>query len=216
MNKGPEKINIQLFAEPGDGGTPNSEGGTPPAGSEGIPNPSGKSYTQDQLNSMMANEKRTARQALLKELGFEYKDDKDYKSVIKGIKETLDAGKTQAQRDAEAKKEAETQRDEANQKVALLETKISVLSEGANPEYLEDLITLVSGRVSQGKELKEAIKEVKERHPSLFKSPQEGAGNGGTGSPLNPPKKPNEGSDSLGKRLAKNNRPVSKSSYFKN
>lgn len=216
------RINIQLFAEPpanqnpgGDPPPPNANGGNPPS----PPAPEDKSYTQEQINSMMANEKRTARQALLKELGFEYKDDKDYKNVIKGIKETLDAGKTQAQLDAEAKKAAETQRDEANQKVAMLETKISVLSEGANPQYLDDIIVLVSSRVSGGKELKEAIKEVKEMHANLF-TPNPSEGNNkpkGTGSPLNPPRtRGGEPPESLGKRLAKGSKSSPKSNYFKN
>lgn len=212
MNKELGKLNIQLFAESGEGENPNTEGGTPPTGGEGNPNSSGKSYTQDQINSMMANEKRTARQALLKELGFEYKDDKDYKSVLKGIKETLDAGKTQAQKDAEAKQTAEKERDEANRKVGLLETRLSVLSAGANPEDLDDVITLVNARVNDSTNIEAAINLVKEKHPSLF-TPKETPK--GTGSNVNPAKKDRE-IEGLGKRLAKGNpSSTKKSAYFK-
>ena len=120
-------------------GNQNNQGGQ---GSEG------KTYTQEQINSMMAAEKRTARNALLKELGFEGIKDENYKDTVAGIKKTLDAGKTQQQLDKEAKEAAEAAKSEAEGKVARLELQVAALKFGVNPDYVEDIIALAAPQVS--------------------------------------------------------------------
>ena len=162
---------------------------------------------------MMANEKRTARQAILKELGFDIKDDKSFKDTLKSIKDTLDAGKTQAQLDAEAKVAAETAKAEAETKAAKLEMKVAALAAGANPEYLDDIIILAQSKVSETMPVEKVMEEFKTKYPSFF---AEASGGSGTGRSNNPPRKPPAGTEGLGQRLAKANRPVNKSTYFKN
>lgn len=174
--------------------------------------PAGKTYTQEQLNTMMANEKRTARNAILKELGFDIKDDKNFKDTMKNIKDTLDAGKTQAQRDAEAKAAAETAKDEAEAKATKLEMKVAALAAGVNPDYLDDVIVLAQAKVSETNTVDKVMEEFKTKYPAFFK---ESSGGSGTGSSTNPPRKPPAGTEGLGQRLAKVNKPAAKSSYFK-
>ena len=171
-----------------------------------------KSYTQAQINSMMANEKRTARQAILRELGYEYKDDKGFKDLMKGIKESLDAGKTQAQKDSEAKAAAERERDEANSKANFLELKIAALSAEADPKYLEDLITLAKPKLVEGVTVESVFEK---QYPVFFKS-ADNTGSSGTGSPNNPPRKGASTVGEYGQRLAKGTaKGAAKSSYFK-
>lgn len=184
-------------------------GTTPPAAAPATE----KTYTQEQINTMMANEKRTARQALLKELGFEVKDDKSYKDTVKGIKATLDAGKTQAQLDAEAKTAAEAAKAEAESKAAKLEMKVAALSAGVKPECLDDVIVLAQAKVSETEPVEKVLEGFKEKYPAFF---GEGSVSSGTGSSNNPPRKRITGTEGLGQRLAKANKPVAKSSYFKN
>lgn len=174
--------------------------------------PAGKTYTQEQLNTMMANEKRTARNAILKELGFDIKDDKNFKDTMKNIKDTLDAGKTQAQRDAEAKAAAETAKDEAEAKATKLEMKVAALAAGVNPDYLDDVIVLAQAKVSETNTVDKVMEEFKTKYSAFFK---ESSGGSGTGSSTNPPRKPPAGTEGLGQRLAKVNKPAAKSSYFK-
>lgn len=174
-----------------------------------------KTYTQSQLNSMMANEKRTARQALLKELGFESVDDKSYKDTVKNIKATLDAGKTQSQLDAEARANAETARAEAEAKAARLEMKVAALAHGVKPDFLDDVITLAQSKVTDEVTVETVLADFKTKYPSFFMTTGEPAP-AGTGSSNNPPRKNPTGSDSLGKRLAKTGKTTAKSSYFKN
>lgn len=179
------------------------------------PSPAGgKSYTQEQLNAMMAAEKRTARQALLKELGFTVEDDKSFKDTMAGIKQTLDANKTQAQKDAEARKLAEDNLAAAEARANQLNMKVSLLSAGVQAQYLDDVITIAVSKVTESNPIEKVIEDLKQRYPMFFSgspAPASGTGNGN-----NPPKKPNQGTDSLGKKLAQVNKQVHKSTYFKN
>ena len=88
-------------------GNQNNQGGQ---GSEG------KTYTQEQINSMMAAEKRTARNALLKELGFEGIKDENYKDTVAGIKKTLDAVKPSSSLTRKPKKQRKQQRVKLREK----------------------------------------------------------------------------------------------------
>lgn len=208
-----KNIGIQFFADEPAPTEPPADP-DPPAPTEPKPAepPATKTYTQEQINTMMANEKRTARQAIFKELGFEFKDDKSYKEVLKGIKQTLDAGKTQAQLDAEAKATAEAAQAEAESKAAMLEIKVEALSAGANPKYLDDLIALVMTKVSDTNTPKMVLEALKPQYPVFFDGDE---GSSGTGSPTNPRRVQNNGQDGLGKRLAKAHKTTVKSSYFK-
>lgn len=217
-------IGLQFFAEGGEGG----DGGTGNGGSQGNSGggeggqqntqgnqqPEDKSYTQEQLNAMMANEKRTARQAILKELGLEYKDDKDFKTQMANIKKTLDAGKTQQQLDAEAKKAAEAARDEANAKATQLEMKVAALSAGVNPDCVDDIITLAAPKVTEEKPITKVLEELKTKYPAMFGETQKNTGTGGSTRGSNRKSTDEEG---LGARLAKAHKNSGgKSSYFKN
>ena len=176
-------------------------------------NEPGKSYTQDQLHAMMANEKRTARTALLKELGFDIKDDKSFKATMKDIKKTLDAGKTQAQLDKEAKEQAEAAKNEAESKANHLQLKVDCLSAHVNPDDLDDVIVLVQSKVNDTYPVAKALEDLKAKYPQFF---DEG-GSAGTGNSNNPARnRHNNGSEGIGARLAKSNKNTIKSTYFKN
>lgn len=214
-----KNIGLQFFAEGGEGGGSQANSGGDEVGqqnTQGNQNnqqQEGKSYTQEQLNSMMANEKRTARQAILKELGLEYKDDKDFKTQMAAIKKTLDAGKTQQQLDAEAKKVAEAARDEANAKATQLEMKVAALSAGVNPDCVDDIITLAAPKVTEEKPITRVLEELKTKYPTMFGETQKNTGTGG--STRGSSRKSTDG-EGLGSRLAKAHKNSgAKSSYFK-
>lgn len=171
----------------------------------------GKNYTQAQINSMMANEKRTARQAILKELGFDVKDDQSFTDTLAGIKKTLDAGKTQQQLDQEAKNKAEGEAKDANARAALAEMKVSALTAGVNPKRLDDMIILAQAKIAKGQTADQAFADLKKDYPDAFGV----EASGGTGSHLNPAKKTGDDGESRGTRLAKQNKSSAKSSYFK-
>lgn len=171
----------------------------------------GKTYNQAQVNSMMANEKRTARQALLKELGFDVTDDQSYTDTITGIKKTLDAGKTQQQLDQEAKTKAEGEAKDANARAALAEMKVAALTAGVNPKRLDDMILLAQAKIANGQKADQAFEDLKKSYPDAFGA----EASGGTGSHFNPANKTGNNNEGMGARLAKQNKPSGKSTYFK-
>lgn len=172
---------------------------------------SGKNYTQAQINSMMANEKRTARQALLRELGFEIGDDQSYQTTVANIKKTLDAGKTQQQLDQEAKTKAEGEAKDANARAALAEMKVSALTAGVKPDRLDDMIILAQAKIAGGQQADQAFADLKKNYPDAFGVES----SGGTGSHVNPANKTGNDGENRGTRLAKQNKTSVKSSYFK-
>ena len=173
----------------------------------------GKQYTQEQLNSMMAREKRTARQALLKELGYDTKDDKSFGDALAEIRKNLDAGKTQQQLDREAKQQAENKLKEAEAKASRLELKVAALAAGVKADAVEDVITLAVSKIDENTTIDKVLADFKTKYPAFFGETTTGRG---TGSPTNPPRKGGNTSEGMGKRLAQTNKQAGKSNYFHN
>lgn len=211
------KIGLQFFAEPGEGGAA-GEGGSDGGqggnqGGAGNQNPAGgKTFTQEQVNTMMANEKRTARNALLKELGYEVKDGAKAADVVATVKGILDQGKTQQQLDKEAKDNAESAKAAAESKAATLQAQVDVMKAGVKPDYVDDAIIMLLPRVAEEKPLSKLLEEYKTKYPAWF---GEGSSSG-TGSATNPPRGKGGETGGMGKRLAQTNKAQAKSSYFKN
>ena len=197
----------------GAAGNEGNQGAPGSQGNDGVNNPAGsKTFTQEQVNAMMAREKNSARSAILKELGYEVKDGK-YQETVSTIKGILDQGKTQQQLDQEARQKAEgdltTERNRANN----LQAQIDAMKAGVKPDYVDDAIALLSPRVTEDKPLSKLLEESKTKYPNWF---GESSGSNGTGSSANPARNKGNESGSMGKRLAQSNKSASKSSYFHN
>ena len=202
------RMGLQFFAESGSGDE-GGAGGT--GGDQGGATP--KTFTQEQVNSMMAAEKRSGRLALLKELGYEVKDGAKASDVIAQVKGILDSGKTQQQKDQEAREKAEGDLSAEQAKSKQLQAKIDAMTAGVKPDYVDDAIALLSPRVTDQKPLSKLLEESKEKYPNWF---GEAEGSKGTGGSTNPPRGKGTNTDGLGKRLAQANKPATKSSFFKN
>lgn len=193
----------------GQGGTDGNQTGSGAAGSQGT---GAKTFTQEDVNRMMANEKRTARSALLKELGYEVKDGKITETVatIKGI---LDQGKTQQQLDQEARTTAETNLAEERSKNSALQARVDVMTAGVKPEFVADAIAMLLPQVTEQKPLSKLLEEYKTKYPAWY---GESSGSGGTGNSTKNGRNTGGTQSGLGKRLAESNKSAAKSSYFKN
>lgn len=193
----------------GQGGTDGNHAGSGAAGSQGA---GAKTFTQEDVNRMMANEKRTARSALLKELGYEVKDGKITETIatVKGI---LDQGKTQQQLDQEARTTAETNLAEERSKNSALQARVDVMTAGVKPEFVADAIAMLLPQVTEQKPLSKLLEEYKTKYPAWY---GESSGSGGTGNSTKNGRNTGGTQSGLGKRLAESNKSAAKSSYFKN
>lgn len=201
------------MAEEKNGNLENSNGTN-----EGTGEPSGKTFTQEEVNRLLKAEKESAKKSLLKELGVE--DAKTAKDGLARYKEILDKDKTDAEK-AKDSLAAETKaKGEAEKRAALAEAKVEILSAGCKPDYLEDVITLAMSRVSEEKNLSSVVKEMKEspKYKAFFGSGDFGSGDHGTGGgngyrrKQDPEKRGSLGSR-LGEQVAKT---TVKNPYFNN
>ena len=177
-------IGLQFFADGGDpgaggdGGNPEGGAGGPGAGGDGTGGEGGtqtKTFTQEEVNRMLANEKRQGRQAALKALGLD-PNDKDAEKKAKAI---LDTQKTQAEKDAEALTTEKNARAEAEAKALAAERKLAVLTTGCKAEFVEEVFALASAKVNDSTDFEAALKAVKEKCPAFFEG--DGGGDPGTG-----------------------------------
>ena len=211
------RIGLQFFAADGAGSGAGGEGGN--AGTEGGQgNDAGnqgtgaKTFSQEEVNRMMANEKRSARSALLKELGYEVKDGK-YAETVATIKGILDQGKTQQQLDQEARTTAETNLAAERSKNSALQARVDVMTAGVKPEFVADAIAMLLPQVTEQKPLSKLLEEYKTKYPAWY---GESSSSGGTGSSTKNGRNTGGTQSGLGKRLAESNKSAAKSSYFKN
>lgn len=211
------RIGLQFFAEDGagsgaggEGGNAGTEGGQ--GGDSGNQGTGAKTFSQEEVNRMMANEKRSARSALLKELGYEVKDGK-YAETVATVKGILDQGKTQQQLDQEARTTAETNLAEERSKNSALQAHVDVMTAGVKPEFVADAIAMLLPQVTEQKPLSKLLEEYKTKYPAWY---GESSGSGGTGNSTKNGRNTGGTQTGLGKRLAESNKSAAKSSYFKN
>lgn len=201
-------IGLQFFAEGGEGGEPGAggTGGNPDNGGSGGSGGTGgegggtqtKTFTQEEVNRMLANEKRQGRQAALKALGLDPND----KDAEKKAKVILDTQKTQAERDAEALTTEKNARAEAEAKALAAERKLAVLTTGCKAEFVEEVFALASAKVNDSTDFEAALKAVKEKCPAFFEGDGTGGDPGTGGGQGHRRQKTDTKSGALGSRLA--------------
>lgn len=205
------RIGLQFFATDGAEGGAGGEGGDQNGqGDQG----GAKTFTQEDVNRMMASEKRSARSALLKELGYEVKDGK-FSETITSIKQVLDASKTQQQLDQEAAEKAKNDLAAEQSKISALQARVDVMTAGVKSEFVDDAIAMLTPQVTEQKPLSKLLEEYKTKYPTWF-GESSNQGSGGTGSSSRNNRNRSGNTQGLGKRLAESNKSAVKSSYFKN
>lgn len=149
--------------------------------------PAEKTFTQTQVNRMMANEKRQGRAAALKDLGIDPKDE----TTLKEIRDYIESKKTDTQRETEAKRAIA----EANKRAQIAEIKAQAMIAGAKPQYVDDLVTLAIPKMDdESADLQTVIGEFKTKYAIWFGAGREedeskdagksNAGKRGTGAAL--------------------------------
>lgn len=187
-------------------------------GNEGSSN-TGRTFTQDEVNRMMAREKKQGRNAAYNDLGIDPNDSK----AMALIKAVLQSQKQDTDGDSAAANEAAIA--EANHRAVVAEAKAQAMMLGIAPKFVDDAVALAMPKISEGEDAKSVLSELKAKYP-IWKDASKSddgepgsTGQKGTGSSVGNRSggaKP-DGSKGIGARLAASRKASKpKSSYWKN
>lgn len=143
-----------------------SEGGTDNAVNESENNVE-KTFTQKDVNNLVARESKSAQEKLLKDLGIE--DFENAKDGLKKFQEWQESQKTEAEKQAEALEKASAQLSEKEALISRLEAEKQALIQGVNADSIDDVILLAQAKVSEETTIEKAIETVITQYPH-FKS----------------------------------------------
>lgn len=186
-----------------NGGTDEGSGNEGNGGEGSGANEETKSYTQKQLNKMMAREKNQGRNAALRELGIDPKDSKTI-SLLQSILKGTGQDQSTAENDQKVA--------EANKRALIAEVKAEAMQQGAQPNFVDDIVTLVINKMDGDDEvdIQTIVAEFKTKYSTWFTKDESDGGENkktgqkGTGSSVKGKgtKKDENDQNNLGKRLA--------------
>lgn len=169
-----------------------------------------KTFTQAEVNAMMAKEKDQGRKAILKELGVT--DVKNAKDALDKYKEYLESQKSDLQKAQDAAAEIEKNRKLLEEELAITNQKLTVLTAGCASDKADDVCVLARARMNDKTTFEQAVGQVKESYPDLF---GQSAQNKGTGNGVNPQNRgTSQNNGSIGQRLASQHKTEIKNPYF--
>lgn len=184
-----------------------------------------KTFTQAEVNRMMAREKHQGVNSVYNELGIKPGD----KKTLSAIKEYLASQKSEEQKALEAEAAQASEIAKANERAAIAEAKAEAMMIGVQPQFVEDATTLALAKVAaeDGTDIKTALGELKTKYPIWFGDAKDGSeddgkdtgkskvGQKGTGSSVKASEKDKGGeAKSLGARLAAKKHGTAKSTYW--
>ena len=178
-------------------------------------NTSEKTFTQEQVNKMMANEKDEGRRSVLKELGIE--DSKQLANAVKVYKAIKESERTEDDK----KNDVVAENAELRRKLLETELKAEALEFGVQKQYADDVKLLVISKLNEDNDVKTVLSELKKKYPVMFTENEENnqSERRNTGTDSNPSdiRRANENNKGdIGRRLAnENRRATNKSSFFK-
>ena len=208
-----ERMNLQLFGENGEGSGSEGAGNTAQQNSnqqnsnQNNQNSDGgageKTYTQAQVNVMLANEKRQGKQAILRALGI--KDVNEGKSKMQQQQQTNQQQLDEENQAAQLLSNARQAQINAEARAQAAERKLSVLKAGVRPEFVDDVVYIATGKATDAEDFEEVVTAMKETHSFYFMQDNNSdKNNNGTGGNANFKKQQQqqEQAGALGKRLA--------------
>lgn len=208
-----ERMNLQLFGENGESsggegaGNANQQNNNQQNSNQNNQNSDGgageKTYTQAQVNAMLANEKRQGKQAILRALGI--KDVNEGKSKMQQQQQTTQQQLDEENQAAQLLSNARQAQINAEARAQAAERKLSVLKAGVRPEFVDDVVYIATGKATDAEDFEEVVTAMKETHSFYFmQDNNSNQNNNGTGGNTNFKKQQQqqEQAGALGKRLA--------------
>lgn len=176
----------------------------------------GRVFTQEEVNKMMAKEKREGKLSVLKELGVE--DVKNAKDGLKRYQDYLDSQKTEAEK-AQAEVQRLTQeKAELEEKARMADIQVAALKNGIKADFLEDAIILAQNKKTDAMTYDDIFNELKQSYPSFVGTVQTSAPKGTGDLPKPTATQHQSMADDYGKRLAEARlaqRTANTGNYFK-
>ena len=208
-----ERMNLQLFGENGENSVSEGAGNTAQQNNnqqnnnQNNQNSDGgageKTYTQAQVNVMLANEKRQGKQAILRALGI--KDVNEGKSKMQQQQQTNQQQLDEENQAAQLLSNARQAQINAEARAQAAERKLSVLKAGVRPEFVDDVVYIATGKATDAEDFEAVVTTMKETHSFYFvQDNNSNQNNNGTGGNTNFKKQQQqqEQAGALGKRLA--------------
>lgn len=172
------KMNLTFFSA--DGGTAGGEegtgdpaptpepgGGEQPQGGTGEPEPTPeeKTFTQEDVNKIATKEARKAQEKLFKELGIE--DFENAKEGFQKFQEWQESQKTEAEKQSEALKTLEKDKETLSSEVNTLRAQNAALKAGVKAESADDVVAIAERLVTDDVTIDDAINQVIEKYPQF-------------------------------------------------
>ena len=209
-------LGLQFFAEGGGGGgDPAAKGGD--GGSEDDDDDgegtggSDKTFTQEDVNKLLAREKRKGKASVLKELGLNPED----KDAIANLKKILGEHQTDGEKKDKALKDAQDTASKETTRANKAEQKLKVLMAGCKKDFVDEVTAMALAKVDEDTDFDEALEAVKKKMAACFGEEEEDNDKGtgrGQGHKKQKNTKPGSFGASLAEGLATNNT----NPYFKN
>lgn len=147
-----------------------------------------KTFTQTEVNKMLAREKQQGRNSAWNNLGIDPEDEAKLTQVKKLVNAIFSDSPEQEQLPTEQLPpaiqqritEAEKTAKENERKATQAEAKYLAVKNGVDPNYVEDVIALATTKVSDDKPLETVVLSMKETHAFYFakQAAQQSAGTG--------------------------------------
>lgn len=156
--------------EDGADGSSGDEGGNGAAGGDGKKK-SPRTFTQDEVTRMMTREKKQGRNAVLRELGIDPKDTKTI-SLLQSVMKSKSGSQS----------EDDGRMVELEHRTLVAEAKAEAMQQGAQAEYVDDIVTLALSKAEEDSDVSTLVGEVKTKYPVWFgKQPEDDDDKKGTG-----------------------------------
>jgi hypothetical protein len=180
QNLGGLRLDLQFFADQDGGNEPNGgnvpNGGNTPNGDpnntpNNQPNDPPKTFTQEDVNNIVAREVKKTQEKLLKQLGID-----DFNSAKEGLqkfREWQESQKTEAQKQAERLQQLEQQFNDVQKEKENLLAQLAAVKAGVHADFVEDVIVLAQRLVNEDTTIDEAIAKVIEKYPHFKQAQQQ-------------------------------------------
>src|SRR5690554_1036336 len=131
----------------------------------------GKTFTQEDVNNIVAREVKKAQEKFLRQLGVE-----DFNSAKEGMqrfREWQESQKTEAEKQAEQLQKLQEQSQTLATENEQLKAKLAAVQAGVDPNSIDDVVVLAKNYLSDDVDLNTAIGKVLEKYPHFAAQQQQ-------------------------------------------